>query len=505
MERINDSHSVHGYDLSKNEPLISLLDPTTITVDASYNEYAIMSYFGRLSYDYDGKYLLEANFRRDGSSVFAPGYRYFNSPSLALAWRISKEPFMRKATWLDDLKLRASYGILGNYLVSGNYYAFADRIDTQNNYAFGGTVNTGYGYSILSNPYTTWESISQFNAGIDFAFLKEFSFSAEYFSKRTTDMLSKVYQPLSLGIGDNAPAVNAGEMLNRGFEVTIDYKHYFNTDFNISVGANLGYVKNKIISLGGNQEQWHTTDGRVRSEIGHSFMSLYGYKAIGVYQIDDFTWQNNSDPSIPHMEREYQLKPGRTTTTLHPNVRPGDLLIEDQDGDNNITANDVVRLGNGRPELQYALSFGIEYKGFNFSLLAQGQGNSMVYLQTASPYSSAFTGQIFTSDAEQRWTEATPQYRCLYADKERLAIVSDYDVYNAAYLRIKNIQLGYTFRGGFLDKIRVSGLSVFVSGENLFTITSFPKGWDPERDVTNGTITSYPLIKSFTGGIVLNF
>lgn len=505
MENYNDSHSVHGYDLSKNEPLISLLDPTTITVDASHNEYAIMSYFGRISYDYDGKYLLEANFRRDGSSVFAKGYRYFNSPSLALAWRISKEPFMRNARWLDDLKIRASYGILGNYLVSGNYYAFSDRINPQDNYSFGGTVSTGYGYSVLANPYTTWESIGQLNVGIDFSFLREFTVSAEYFKKKTTDMLSKVYQPLSLGIGENAPAINAGAMQNEGFEVTFDWKHYFNTDVSISASANVGFVKNKVLSLGGNADQWHTTDGRVRSEVGQPFMSLYGYKAIGVYQVDDFTWQDNSDPSIPHMERDYQLKPGKTTTTLHPNPRPGDLLMEDQDGDNEITTNDIVRLGNGRPEVQYAFTLGFEYKGFSLSILAQGQGRSLVYLQTASPYSSAFTGQIFSDYVNRRWTEATPNYRCLYADKERLAIISSYDVYDAAYLRIKNIQLGYTFKGGFLDKIKVSGLSLFLSGENLFTITSFPKGWDPERNVTNGAITSYPLIKSFTGGLILNF
>lgn len=505
IETFNDNYSVHGYDLSKNEPIVDLLDPVTVTVDASKNEYAIMSFFGRLSYDYAGRYLVELNFRRDGSSVFAKGYRYFNSPSVALAWRVSEEPFLKGAGWLDNLKLRASYGILGNYLVSGNYYAFANKIVPQQNYTFGGELSTGYGYNLHANPYTTWESIRQANLGIDFEFLKEFSISAEYFDKRTTNMLSAIYQPLSLGVGTNRPAVNAGEMLNRGYEITIDYQHYFNNDFRISAGANIGFVRNKVVDLGGNKDQWHTSDGTVRSELGYPFMSLYGYRCIGLYQVDDFTWQNGSDPSIPHMEREYVLKPGRTETALHTNPRPGDLLLEDQDGDNIITPNDVVRLGNGRAETQFALSFGIRYKGFDFSMMAQGQGNANVYIQRAAPYTTAFTGQIITSYINERWTEATPQYRCLYADKQRLDIISSYDVHNAAYLRLKNVQLSYTFSGGFFEKIKVQGLKLFVSGENLLTWSSFPEGFDPERVASNSSVTVYPLIKSFTGGLILNF
>ena len=234
-------------------------------------------------------------------------------------------------------------------------------------------------------------------------------------------------------------------------------------------------------------------------------MSLYGYRCIGLYQVDDFTWQNGSDPSIPHMERQYVLKPGRTETALHTNPRPGDLLLEDQDGDNIITPNDVVRLGNGRAETQFALSFGIRYKGFDFSMMAQGQGNANVYIQRAAPYSTAFTGQIFTNYINERWTEATPQYRCLYADKQRLDIISSYDVHNAAYLRLKNVQLSYTFSGGFLDRIKVQGLKLFISGENLLTWSSFPEGFDPERVASNSSVTVYPLIKSYTGGLILNF
>ena len=505
IETTNDSYTVDGYDLSKNHPLLSLVSPTTLTTDSSYYSYAIMSYFGRFSYDYAGKYLFEANFRRDGSSVFAPGYRYFNSPSVALAWRVKKEPFMKRAKWINDLKLRASYGILGNYYVSSNYYTFADKINPSDNYTFGGNLSGGYSYQTLSTPYTTWESIHQINLGLDFSFLKSFDLTVDVFQKRTTDMLSKIYQPLSLGVGSNMPAVNAGEMLNRGFEITLGYKHYFNKDFKVYAEANVGYVKNTVVDLGGNQNQWHNTTGTVRSEIGHPYMSLYGYHCIGLYQIEDFTWQNNSDPSIPHMEREYVLKPGKTETTLHSAPRPGDLLIEDQDGDNVITTNDIVRLGCPKPEMQYSFSFGLNYKGFSFSLLAQGSGSTSVYLQRNPFYNTAFTGQLLSSFVTERWTEETPNYRMLFADKQRWSVMSDYNVHNGAYLRLKNVRMGYTFRGGFLDDIKVSSIRVFFSAENLLTLSSFPKGFDPERSGSGGTIAVYPLMRSVSGGMSVNF
>lgn len=504
-ETTNDSYSINGYDLSKNHPLISLLSPTTLTTDSSYYSYAIMSYFGRLSYDYAGRYLFEANFRRDGSSVFAPGYRYFNSPSVAVAWRIKKEPFMKRAKWVDDLKLRASYGILGNYYVSSNYYTFADKINPSDNYTFGGNLTGGYSYSSMANPYTTWEAIHQINIGLDFSFLKSFDLTVDVFQKRTSDMLSKIYQPLSLGVGANQSAVNAGAMLNRGFEITLGYKHYFNKDFKIYAEANLGYVKNTVVDLGGNESQWHNNTGTVRSEIGFPYMSLYGYKYIGLYQIEDFTWQNNSDPAIPHMEREYVLKPGVTGTTLHSSPRPGDLLLEDQDGDNVITTNDIVRLGNPRPEIQYSFTLGLNYKGFSFSVLAQGSGGNTLYLQRNPFYNTLFTGQLLSSFVTEHWTEDNPNYRCLFADKQRWNVRSSYDMHNGAYLRIKNVRMGYTFKGGFLEKIKVSSIRIFMSAENLLTISSFPKGFDPERGATSGSVAAYPLMRSVSAGLAVNF
>lgn len=498
-------HQVHGYDLSKNQPLVSYLSPSTVSVSSAAYEQATLSVFGRISYDYKGRYLFEGNFRRDGSSVFGPGYRYHNSPSAAVAWRISEESFLKNVQWIDNLKLRGSYGILGNYRVSNNYYTNYDRLTPQEYYSFGGVQVDGVGITMLANPFTTWERIAQTNIGVDFDFLREFTFTFEWFNKETTDMLSKVYQPLSLGIRTNSPAVNAGSMRNRGFEISAGYSHRFNKDFAVSVSANVGYVKNTVLSLGGNREQWETTDGRIHSEVGYPLKSIYGYLQTGFYQVDDFTWQNNSDPGIPHMERQYQLKPDRISTQLHSNPRPGDLLLYDKDGDGVITTNDVVRLGKGRSDVQYSFNVDITYKGFNLSILGQGQGKANVYLQRWAPYTTAFTGQIFTSFLKERWTENSTQYRCLFADKQRADIISSYDMHNAAFLRIKNIQLSYTFKNRFLDKLKINGLSVFVSGENLFTFTSFPKDFDPERAVDNNTVNAYPLIKSYSAGIVLNF
>ena len=503
-ETCSDWNQVKVMDLKKNAPLISYGDPNTLTVAASASEYAAISLFGRLSYEFDNRYLVELNLGRDGSSRFARGRRFGWFPSAAAAWRVSQERFLKEVAWIDNLKLRASYGRLGNDNI-GSAYTFTDRMSSQEYYSFGGTQVDGSAITLLSNPFTSWETVEQANIGLDFDFLNAFSFSADIFRKDVSDMLGRLYPVVSLGTGTNGAPQNVGRMRNRGIEVSLSYTKRFRNKLRLTVGGNLAWVENKVIDLGSNRDQWHTTDGSVRSEVGYPMQSLYGYRCIGLYQVDDFTWQNDSDPAIPHMERRYALKPGRTTTTLHANPRPGDLLLKDRDGDNEITTDDIVRLGRGRSDLTFAFNIGVNWKNFDFQLLAQGQGRALAYLQNSAPATTAFTGQIFRSFVRERWTEQTPHYRALHADKQRLAIISSYDMHNAAYLRLKNIQLGYTFTGAWLRKIRLRDLRIYVTGENLLTFTSFPKDFDPERAVDNHTVGAYPLIKSISGGLSVTF
>lgn len=503
-QRASSYSLTHVYDLSKNAPILAFGDPNTLSSSSNGSEYASMSGFGRASLDYSSRYILELNVRYDGSSKFLKGKRYGWFPSAAFAWRINNEKWLKKVKWVNNLKLRASYGMLGNDNVS-NTYTYADRLSPNSYYSFGGTLVNGISYQMFSNPYTTWEKVNQANIGIDFDFLNSFSFSVDVFDKEITDMLCTLKPVPSLGTLENGASMNVGSMRNYGFEISAAWRKMVANSIWVGVGANIGYVHNKILSLGDATEQWHDAAGNVRSAVGYPTRSRFGYDCIGLYQIDDFTWQNDSDPNIPHLQRVYQLKPGRTTTSLHQNPRPGDLLLKDIDGDNNITPNDLVYLGKAKSDLTYSFNLSFTWKYLDFQMLFTGQGKSLTYLQYNAPYSTSFLGQVFTDLQNHRWTEETPQYRCLYADKERLDIVSTYDIYNGAYLRLKNVQLGYTFMGPKLDKAKIKKIQLYVTGENLLTFSHLPKGFDPERSALNSSIISYPIMRSGSLGLSIVF
>lgn len=491
-------------DLKANQPVMALGDPNTLSISSISNELASMSYFGRVTFDFNKRYLFEANIRRDGSSRFAKGNRYATFPSVSAAWRISQENFMQPISWINNLKLRTSVGRLGNERLA-DYYVFSNILGVQEYYSFGGIQVDGTGTTKLADKNTTWETVDQINIGVDFDFLNDFSLVVDVFEKNVTNMLAKTYLPISLGIGTNTPYQNAGSMRNRGLEATFSYRKKLQNDLHIGIDVSAAYIVNKVIDLGGPNDMWHDISGTLRSEVGQSFMSLYGYDCIGIYQENDFTWQNNSDLSIPHLQRTYQLKPGITTTELHHTVKPGDLLMRDIDGDNMITPLDKIRLGKGTSDFTFSSNISVNYKEFSLSILAQGQGFAMAYLSNPALGTGAFSGQIFEKFLTERWTPETPQYRAIYADKERMEIVSSYDMFNKAYLRIKNIQFGYTFKPSLLKKVFISGLKVYATAENLFTFTSFPKDFDPERDATNNTVSAYPLIKTVSIGASLSF
>ena len=501
-ERHSQWNQAHVYDLMKNTPVISFGNPNTLSNSSSASEYAALSGFGRVNFDYDSRYILETNIRSDGSSRFAKGSRFGFFPSAAFAWRINNEPWLKHSRWVNNLKLRLSYGKLGHDSVS-NSYPYIDRI-MPTYYSFGGDLVDATAYTMMASKATTWETVNQLNLGVDFDFLNSFSLSVDVFDKLVTDMLCTLKPVLSLGTLENGAALNIGTMRNRGIELTSSYTKMLPGKVWLSVGGTLSYVKNTVEDLGEASEQWHDTGGNVRSVVGYPTRSRFGYRCIGIYQLDDITWQNDSDPSIPAAQRDYVLKPGVTSTSLHIGVRPGDLILEDQDGDNNITPNDMIYLGRARSDLLFSFNAALNFRGFDLQLLLSGQGSSLAYLQYYSPYNSG-AGQIFTDIANHRWTEQTPQYRCLFSDKERMGIVSTYSMYNAAYVRLKNVQLGYSFHGAWMDNAKIGSLRVYLSAENLLTFSHFPKGFDPERAATNSSATSYPIMKSASLGLSLAF
>lgn len=507
IETINSGQWASIKDLKTNKPILSFGDVNTLTAGDSGSELASMGYFGRLTYNYKQKYLLEGNMRYDGSSRFMAGKQWSLSPSVSGAWRISEEAFFAEnVKGVENLKLRASYGILGNANLN-SVYAFADELGSSAYYSYGGAVVNGTAITRLANKDVSWETLEQFDLGVDIDFLSAFSVSVDYFHKKTNDMLTQTYIPLSMGTGTGGrPYQNMGSMVNKGIEVSASYMKSFNNGLSMNVNGGIAYMTNKVLDIGDNEFINHTSDGLIRSEVGQPFQSIYTYICDGVYQISDFTWQGNSDPAIAHADRKYVLKADLPTPSIYKNVAPGDIKLRNvDDSDNVIDAKDIVRVGNARPEIIYSLSLSLHYKGLYLNMLGQGVARSQAYLTDANFYNTAFTGQLLTSYID-RWTfenQSTTKTR-LHADKERRVVQSTYDLHSGAFFRMRNLELGYNLPNTVIDKLHLGGTRIFLTAENLFTISKYPDGFDPERNTTNNVQTSYPQLKTYALGISVN-
>jgi len=507
IETINSAQSASIKDLKTNKPILSFGDVNTLTADDSGSELASMGYFGRFTYNYKQKYLLEGNMRYDGSSRFMKGNQWCLSPSVSGAWRISEEAFFKdNVSSVENLKLRASYGILGNANLS-SYYAYADELGTSQYYSYGGTVANGTAITRLANRDVSWESLEEYDLGLDIDFLQAFSVSIDYFNKTTKDMLTQTYIPLSLGTGSSVrPYQNMGSMENRGFEISATYAKSFSNGLRVTLNGSLAYMTNKVLDIGDNDFIYHTSNGLIRSEVGQPFQSIYAYICDGVYQISDFTWQNNSDQNVAHADRIYTLNSDLPKPSIYKKVAPGDIKLRNtDDSDNVIDAKDVVRVGSARPDITYSFSTSLNYKGIYLNLLGQGVARNLAYLTNDNFYNTAFTGQLLTSYLD-RWTfenQSTTNIR-LHADKERRVVQSTYNLSCGSFLRLKNVELGYNLPNTLTNWCQLNGVRIFITAENLFTLSKYPKGFDPERNTTNSAQTTYPQLKSYAFGISVN-
>ncbi|MDR6781970.1 TonB-linked SusC/RagA family outer membrane protein [Pedobacter africanus] len=503
---------IYNYDagsvknLSSNQPIFNYGDPTSPFLSSAANETATASFFGRLNYSYAGKYLLELNMRRDGSSRFADKRKWGNFPSVSAGWRISEESFFAGLKKNIYLKLRTSWGRLGNQNIF-TQYAFADQMSGSEYYAFGNSIVPGRGTVILANKDTRWETTEQFDVGMDLVLWNRWNFTLDYFNKKTFDILARVTIPPSLGV-TVLPYQNIGNMVNKGIEMSLGYNAPKRTNkLNYGFTVNASYINNKLTSLGGLPYVDHSLTNR--SMVGAPFSSFYGYKVAGIYQVSDFTWQNNSDPSVPHAGRTYVLKPGMPNVSgVMSNPAPGDIKISDVKNDGLINADDKTLIGNPIAKLLYSLSADLSYKNFGLNVIAQGTGKANAYMNgnLIAPYFNT-TGPLLQSMVTNRWTIDNPsdKYQRIYVDKGRDALITDYNIYNAAYLRLKSLQLSYTFNSGFTKKLELSRLRLFVSAENLFLVSSFPEGFDPERRATNVTVAFHPQVATYSIGLNLNF
>jgi len=478
------------YDLV--DPSLGAIDAgmTNGSITGNYNEWAMRSYFGRVNLNWDNRYLLEANLRADGSSKFAPGHRWGYFPSVSAGWRISEENFMQNtSSWLNQLKLRASYGSLGNNATT-SYYMYQSLFATAN-YILNGNIAGGLAQTVLANPSLTWEKTYMTNIGLDFAFLNNrLSGSVDIYNKDTKGILISLPAPLEHGTSV-VPNQNAGEVNNKGFELDLRWNDRIGK-VSYNVGFNMGFVNNKVTKFQGDVS---SISGVYKTQEGKPINQLY------VITVDRIV-RDQSD--LDYVQSLVDRNPDYFASYQRPEL--GDFLYRDANGDGKLDTNDRVEIGYGTlPRLSYGANLGLAWNGFDFSVLFQGVGNHQVYYNNQAFRFVTVMGQSLIKDiTDNAWTPENP-YNSKYPILRNNAngknnIASDAFVHNAAYFRCKNIQLGYTVPKKITKKFFVENLKVYASIDNLFTITDFP-GFDPEV----GANVGYPSVRQYSVGLNVSF
>ncbi|MGM9754826.1 MAG: SusC/RagA family TonB-linked outer membrane protein [Parabacteroides sp.] len=455
-----------------------------------YTEWAMRSYFGRINLAWDDKYLLEFNLRSDGSSKFAPDQRWGWFPSVSAGWRLSQEKFMEDyQDWLSQLKLRASYGSLGNNATS-SYYMYQSLFSPVN-HVLNNTATSGMAQTALSNTNLTWETTYMTNIGIDFGFLNSrLSGSMEWFNKDTKGILISLPVPLEHGTA-TVPNQNAGEVNNRGIDFELNWNDRIGK-VNYSVGLNFGFVNNKVTKFQGDVS---SINGVYKIQEGKPINQLY------LLQVDRIV---RDEQDMAYVQSLVDKNPDYFATYQRPEL--GDFLFKDSNNDGKLDADDRVEIGHGdMPRFTYGANLGLSWNGFDLSMLLQGVGNYQVYYNNQAFRFVTVLGQSLIKDiTDNAWTPENP-YNSKYPILRNNAnsknqVASDAFVHNAAYLRCKNLQLGYTVPKRVSQKFFVENLKVYTSIDNLFTISSFP-GLDPEIAANVG----YPSIRQYSVGINVSF
>lgn len=432
--------------------------------------------FGRFNYSFMDRYLVEFTIRRDGSMNFAPSKRWGTFPGVSVGWRISQEKFMENlASTVNELKLRASWGKLGNDRV--NSFQYLSVYNMQNGAILGSTpnINKGFVPGRIGNPDITWEKVDSRNIGVDATLWNGLlGVTAEYFYQNRTDILTPKQASVPYYTGLTLPDQNIGEVSNQGFEIMLSHRNMIgNVAYNIS--GNLTYTKNKIkfFDEAANIPEW-------QRRTGHSLDSWLMYKTDGIYQ----TWDEVN--STPHFA----------------NAQPGDIKYVDIDGDGAITDNDRIRSTYGNvPRLVFGLNLAAEWKGLEFNMLWSGQGCAQ---QMIVPYSYNLDKDFFYN----RWisAEETPNAkypRAFDKDDYENTRWSDFWLYDASFLRLKNLEIAYNLPKNILEKIRLQGVRFALTGTNLFTFDNV-KIQDPEATATS-TGQSYPIARTYTFSLNLTF
>lgn len=454
------------------------------------------SFLGRVNYALFDKYLLTASFRADGTSVFQKDkWGYF--PSASLAWKVSEEKFIKNIETINNLKLRLSYGQVGNQGI--NPFGTRDRgiLGPGINYPFNGTLTTGLAPSNrVANPDLTWETTEQINAGMDLGLLNSaITLSVDYYKKNTTNLLLDTQLPQF--VGPTRKYVNAGEVENKGYEITLGTRILRNDDWNINSTLSVSSNKNKVLALNedvqflvvGDQIRVNTfAVNPTRVEVGLPISSFRGYVFEGVYQL------------------------GQETEAAVFNKKPGDAKYKDINGDNKITTDDITTVGDGNADFTWGWNWDVNYKNWNLNFVLTGSQGNDIYNQQRARLMALGEQQFHAvhADYSDRWTPTNPSN--IPSGRNGTEILSSQFIEDGSYVTMKNIALGYNFDKKLLKKIGLTNIRLYASVENLFIITDY-SGFDPEAtaSVSNADAdvgidyNTYPINRSFTFGLNVAF
>lgn len=504
----DQGYSMSRSNLSVNIPQFGFGDPVTQLNNSDASGLAWYSQFGRLNYNYKGRYLLEGNIRRDGSSRFQEKWGTF--PSASVGWRLSEENFFRdNIKWVTDLKIRASWGRLGNESI-GQAYAASDELSLDLLYNFNNMLTPAGAVTKLANRSTSWETSEMTNLGIDFSLLdKKLSGTADYFIKETYDILMQIPVSSTLGI-TTTPYQNAGKMKNHGIEMSLRYTDRIGK-VGISVSGMASHVINRITDLAGRSP---IINGSMIWKEGSSYNSFFAYEAEGIYQSQDEI-------------NKHLLMTDKDGNATNPYVglvaAPGDIRFKDQltvdadhDGipesrDGIINQDDKVIIGRSYPDWTFSSTLSADWKGIDIALFFQGTYgvNSLNQGYLTSPFhgGSANTGAWY----KNAWTEENPSktIQRVYSDPSRYDIISSYYMEDASYIRLKNVEIGYTLSDHVLRRAGLNPASarlrIFANVQNALTWTKMRFGFDPEKPSTTVNSLQYPQVRIFSCGVNIKF
>ncbi|PKV50185.1 TonB-linked SusC/RagA family outer membrane protein [Aquimarina sp. MAR_2010_214] len=490
--------SFTGYDVPDNSYTNANISQASDVIDNYINgsrdfDSRLLSYFSRLQYNFKGKYLLSAVIRRDGSTKFGPENKFGYFPSGSIGWIVSDESFMKASSWLDFLKLRASYGIIGNDRIPD--YRFVSLLNGEGTYVIDGEIVNGLAIGALSNPKIKWEKQKTLDIGLDTRFINnKLKITFDYFKRRTEDLL--VIVPVSGILGSAAPAssppvINAGTVENKGYEFQISYNDRFSKTYKFNINYNITTLKNEVITVSGKNDIvlggsfGVGQDPPSRMETGKPIGYFYGLQTDGIFQ--NQTEVNN-----------------HATQT---NAAPGDLRYVDVNKDGQIDSNDRTNIGNPIPDITMGLNVGFNYKNFDFSSYTYASlGNDIVRNyernQNLVNRSNSFLG---------RWTGegTTNSFPRVTTGPNSNSLFSSFYVEDGSYLRIQNVQLGYTMSDKHIESIGIDKFRIYVSVNNLYTFTEY-KGYDPSASSgapIGGGIDQgfYPVPRTYLLGLNLKF